>query len=640
MSSASPEWLTVQARISLKRLLPRIEGVLPDPADRAAFSRRLVQHFPRLFGLLYNLYGDHYDFFYHLENILTAAARMYTDRAADLKALDAAREADPLWFESEHMVGGVCYVDLFAGTLAGLRAKIPYLKELGLTYLHLMPLFRVPDGENDGGYAVSSYREVKPELGTMAELTDLARALRAEGISLVLDFVFNHTADDHEWASKALEGDPDYQAYYWIFPNRSLPDQYERTLREIFPEQAPGSFTYRPEIDSWVWTTFHNYQWDLNYSNPQVFNAMMQELLFLANQGVEIIRLDAVAFIWKQMGTVCESLPQVHDIIQAYNAVLRIAAPAMLFKSEAIVHPLAVASYIRSDECQISYNPTMMALGWEALATRQVQLLRLSMQHWFDIPEDCAWVNYVRSHDDIGWTFSDEDAADLGINGFNHRQFLNRFYTGMFEGSFATGAPFNFNPVTQDMRISGTCASLAGLEQALKTDNALFRDHAVRRIVLLYSLAISAGGIPLIYLGDEIATLNDDSYRNDPAKAADSRWIHRSAFNWEAAERRHDDGTVEGRVFGDLRSLIRIRKSMPALGRGRTTFFDTRNVHVLGYTRNKLTFLANFSEQAQIVRRDVLLNLGEQPRDLVSGKLIPAGDLILIPYQFVWLSSQ
>ena len=640
MSLASAEWLTVQAKRSLERLRPRIELVLAKPDERAAFLTRLDQHFPSLFRLLYNLYANQYDFFYQLECILTTAAHMYAERPADLKALDTARESDPLWFKNERLVGGVCYVDLFAGNLAGVQAKIPYFKELGLTYLHLMPLFLAPDGENDGGYAVSSYRDVNLALGSMADLADLGRALRKEGISLVLDFVFNHTSDEHTWAKRALAGDEEYQAYYWMFPDRTLPDQYECNLREIFPDQAPGNFTFRPEINQWVWTTFHRYQWDLNYSNPQVFNAMLQELLFLANQGVEIMRLDAVAFIWKEMGTVCESLPQVHDIIQAYNTLLRIAAPAMLFKSEAIVHPAAVARYIHVEECQVSYNPTMMALSWEALATRDIRLLRQSMQHWFGIPDGCAWVNYVRSHDDIGWTFADEDAAGLYVNGFDHRAFLNRFYTGAFEGSFGMGLPFNYNPVTRDMRISGTCASLAGLEQGLKLGNSLYIEHALRRIILLYRIAMSAGGIPLIYLGDEIASLNDCSYKNDPAKMNDSRWVHRPYLNWNSAEKRRDTSTVHGRIFNTLQRLIAIRKQTPAFGCGTTTFFDANNHHVLGYTRNPdVICLANFSERAQTVRRDTLSAPAGSLCDLYGDRTVPPGDLVLDAYQFVWLKA-
>ncbi|NWF71089.1 MAG: amylosucrase [Chloroflexi bacterium] len=638
------DWFAREAYLTLRRLLPRLSPLLPPGEEGARFLGRLEQHFATVFRCLYLLYNNHYDFFYHLEMILTAAARLYAARPAALKALDQQREANPLWFQSQSMMGGVCYVDLFAGNLQGIRAKIPYFQELGLTYLHLMPLFKSPAGENDGGYAVSSYRDVEPKLGTMAELAGLADELRAHGISLVLDFVFNHTSDEHEWAKRALAGEEEYQNYYYMFDDRTLPDQYERTLREIFPEQSPGSFTYRDDLQKWVWTTFRSFQWDLNYRNPQVFNAMLQEMLFLANQGVEFLRLDAVAFIWKEVGTPCESLPQVHDIIQAFNALTRIAAPAMLFKSEAIVHPDQVNSYVNPQECALSYNPTMMALMWEALATREVKLLYHSMRQHFALLPECAWVNYVRSHDDIGWTFADEVAAGLGINGFDHRQFLNQFYTGRFKGSFATGQPFNYNPVTRDMRISGTCASLAGLEQALETGDALLIDHAVSRIVLIYSIALSAGGVPLIYLGDEIATCNDYSYEHNPAQANDSRWVHRPPFDWARAERRRDASTIEGRVFQTLARLIQVRKSTPALANGRTTFFDTGSEQVLGYVRNgALLALCNFSEREQRVSREALRAAWPIPAqivDLVSGQKVSFGfALTLQPYQVVWLKA-
>ncbi len=632
-----------QAAVSLERLLPRLMPIVGE-ADEL-FAIRLREQFLPIFGLFYGLYGDQYDFFYHLEQILISAAQAYAARPDDLHMLDERREADPLWFQSENMVGAVCYVDLFAGTLEGLRAKIPYLNELGLTYLHLMPLFKAPETNNDGGYAVSDYRTVSPALGTMEQLADLAREFRHNGISLVVDFVFNHTSDEHTWAERALGGDETYQNYYYMFDDRTLPDQYERTLREIFPQQAPGSFTYRADIAKWVWTTFNTFQWDLNYSNPAVFNAMLQELLFLANQGVEIMRLDAVAFIWKRMGTSCENLPLAHTIIQAFNALVRVAAPALLFKSEAIVHPREVARYIHWEECPISYNPTMMALLWESLATREVKLLLRSMQRRFEIADDCTWVNYVRVHDDIGWTFADEDAAEVGIYGFDHRQFLNKYYTGAFFGSFADGVPFNYNPVNQDMRISGTAASLAGLEQALRNDGEqreLMIDNALRRLLLIHSVILSAGGIPLIYLGDELATPNDYSYEQDPHKRYDSRWVHRPYFDWERAERRNDVSTPEGQMFQGLRWLIQLRKQTPILADADTRFVEVDNPHVFAYTRHeRLLVLANFSELDQVVSRASLpLTLPDAVTDLVTGHMRQLGpEITLSPYQFLWLDS-
>lgn len=637
-----------KARLSLKRLTPRIAPLLADVPDRDIFFERLQRYYPSVFALLYQLYGDQYDFLWQFEQVLCTAAEMFRARPPELKALDVRREADPDWFQNERMIGGVCYVDLFAGNLAGMREHIPYFRELGITYLHLMPLFRSPEGNSDGGYAVSSYREVDPRLGTMEELAALAADLRKAGISLVLDFVFNHTSNEHEWAQKAISGDLLYQDFYFIFPDRTIPDRYEfdqygnRVLREIVPEHRRGNFTWLEREQKWVWTTFHSFQWDLNYRNQAVFNAMLGEMLTLANHGVEILRLDAVAFIWKQMGTSCESLPQVHTLIQAFNALCRIAAPAMLFKSEAIVHPRDVNSYIQWQECPISYNPTQMALCWEAIATREVRLLLRSMQNWFALPPDCAWVNYVRSHDDIGWTFADEDAWSIGINGYDHRQFLNQFYSGQFPGTFARGLPFNYNPVNHDMRISGTCASLAGLESALESGDALLIDHAIRRILLIYAVAMSAGGIPLLYLGDEIGTLNDYTYTRDHAKADDSRWVNRPRFDWERAAKRHDPASVEGRIFQGLKRLLEVRQRTPALANGSTVFFDTGSPHALGFTRHgQILFLGNFSEYPQPVQANALAEhwaLSGDFTDLASGRALSVdGTLTLEPWEFVWL---
>jgi glycosidase len=642
-------WQNQQTARSLERLLPRLDARFAtdaDPADWAAFKARLERHFPTLFPLLLHLYGEHYDFFYHLEEILASAASAWLARPARLKALDAQREANPDWFQSQQMLGGVCYVDLFAGNLEGIRAKIPYFQELGLTYLHLMPLFACPEGDNDGGYAVSSYREVNAALGTMEQLAGLAEELHAAGISLVVDFVFNHTSNEHRWAQQALAGDPEYQDYYLMFPDRTMPDAYEATLREIFPDVRPGNFTYRPDVNRWVWTTFYSFQWDLNYSSPVVFRRMGEEMLFLANQGVEILRLDAVAFIWKQLGTVCENLPEAHMIIQAYNALARIAAPSLYFKSEAIVHPDEVARYISPQECQLSYNPLLMALLWESLATREIKLLHASMRDRFRINPDCAWVNYVRCHDDIGWTFDDGDAAGVNINGFYHRQFLNSFYTGRFPGSFARGLPFQENPKTGDARISGTAASLAGLEKALRAQNPLETDHAVQRILLVHSVILSMGGIPLLYLGDETAMLNDYSYAEDPAKAGDSRWVHRPFADWQRIERRHDANTIEWRVYQGLQRLIAIRKGHTAFAGHNTAVLDTGNPHVFGYVRQhggqRVLALANFSEHPQSLAASLLRihGLGYVFEDLVSGRAVALdGDVHLDSHQFVWLAA-
>jgi amylosucrase len=638
------QWQIQHAERSLTRIRPALEAVLGDGPEAAVFFQRLTEKMPTIFHLLHELYGSQYDFFYHLQNILLNTARMYQQRPADLKTLDKERLKNPNWFQSEQMLGAMGYVDLFAGDLKGVKAKIPYFKELGITYLHLMPLFNAPAENSDGGYAVSDFRQVNPALGTMEQLAALTREFRKNGISLVLDFVFNHTSDEHAWAQKALAGDPEFQDYYLMYPDRTLPDQYERMLRDIFPEQSPGSYTYRPEIDRWIWTTFQPFQWDLNYSNPAVFQAMLEEMLFLANQGIEILRLDAVAFIWKQMGTTCENLPEAHKIIRAFNALVSVAAPTMIFKSEAIVHPDDVASYISPEECPISYNPTMMALTWEALATRDVRLLSYAMQHRFALPEGCAWVNYVRCHDDIGWSFADEDAWQVGITPFQHRQFLNRFYTGQFEGSFAAGVPFNYNPVNQDMRICGMGASLAGLETAQKHGDTLGVENSLKRILLIHSLIVSAGGIPLLYIGDEIATLNDYSYKDDPAKADDGRWVHRPRFDWERAAHRKDTSTPEGRVYQGLKHLIGLRKSMSTFGSGHTAFFDSGNRHVLAYVcGDSLVALANFSESAQTIPASVVesrLSGAQGWQDLIANTAHAAGDLTLEPYQFVWLVAQ
>jgi len=643
--------LQKEAQRTFTRLLPRLESeftAVTATEAWATFRRRLDAYFDDLFDLLFALYGDRYDFLYHLERLLAEAAQSWLARPAALQALDAAREREPQWYQSEQMLGGVYYVDLFAGDLKGMRAKIPYFQELGLTYLHLMPLFKAPEGDSDGGYAVSDYREVDPRLGVMDDLRALATELRQHGISLVLDFVFNHTSDEHCWALAAQAGDEDFADYYFVFPDRTLPDAYDRTLREIFPDQHPGSFTYRPDMQRYVWTTFNSFQWDLNYRNPEAFRGMAAEMLYLANAGAEVLRLDALAFTWKEMGTNCENLPKAHTLVRAFNAVLRIAAPGLLFKSEAIVHPDEVARYISTQECQLSYNPLLMALLWNSLATREVRLLRHSLGYRFAIPDDCAWVNYIRCHDDIGWTFDDGDASALGINGYDHRRFLNSFYTGRFPGSFARGLPFQENPRTGDARVSGTQASLAGLEAALRSGNPGEIDLAVRRILLLNSIVLSIGGIPLIYLGDEIGILNDYSYVEDPAKTGDSRWVHRPRIDWAQMARRSDPATLEGRIFGGMQHLIKLRKATPAFAGNDMRVINLGNDHVFAFVRTgrqgeRVLVLANFSEHTQPVAANEvrLYGLGYRFHELVAQCEIMLGDepIALEPYQVMWLAA-
>lgn len=658
-----------ESQSTLRRLIPRLQQELSDsishdPEGWAEFTGRLQKHFTSLFQLYFALYGNRYDFFFHMEDLLFSLARAWFQRPDDLRQLDKKREQNPHWFQSNQMLGGVCYVDLFADNLEGIRSKIPYFKELGLTYLHLMPLFKAPEEENDGGYAVSSYREVHPPLGTMEQLAALARDLRNSGISLVVDLVFNHTSDEHIWAERAKSGDEEFVDFYRIFPDREMPDAYELNLREIFPDEHPGAFTpfsfalpknigtivsegqssETKHGGGWVWTTFHTYQWDLNYANPAVFNRMAEEMLFLANQGVEVIRLDAVAFIWKELGTSCENLPGAHTLIRAFNAVARIASPALIFKSEAIVHPDDVVKYIAPDECQISYNPLLMALLWNALATRKVKLLSQALATRFKIHAETAWVNYVRVHDDIGWTFSDEDAAILGINGNDHRRFLNEFYRGRFPGSFARGLPFQENPKTGDCRISGTCASLAGLEKALNEEGSTEVELAIKRILLLHGIILTAGGIPLLYLGDEIGMLNDYGYAADPAYQADSRWVHRVKADWEVYAKRTDQNTIQGMVYQGLQKLVNLRKAHSAFSGGELEIILTKNDHILGFVRRnedrQAVVFANFSEAPQTIANLIFEQHNIDIKQKLHGESNYVGgqELVIEPLDFVVFS--
>lgn len=646
MSEITPRDAT-RAQLSRSVLVDAdtIRGAVPvlDPGS-ADYDRdlgaRFAEHFPTLHRLFRELYGERPDGLAALGNVVELAASTWRERPAALKDLDRARLADPAWFQSQRMLAGVCYVDRYGGSLEGIRQQIPYFVELGLTVLHLMPLFGSPEGNDDGGYAVSSYREVDPALGTMAELASLARDLREVGISLELDFIFNHTSNEHEWARRAVAGDVvdgvNYEDFYLIFPDRTMPDAYESTTREIFPDDHSGSFV-QLEDGRWIWATFYHFQWDLNYGNPEVFRAMAGEMLFLANQGVEILRMDAVAFIWKQLGTPCESLPQVHLLLQAFNALLAIATPAVTLKSEAIVHPDEVVSYISPQECPISYNPLQMALTWEALATRDASLLNQALERRHNLPEGTAWVNYVRSHDDIGWTFADEDAAEFGIDGYGHRRFLNRFYVGREPGSFAHGVPFQDNPRTGDCRITGTTAALAGIESGDL--------GGVDRAVLAYALALSTGGIPLLYLGDEVAQQNDYSYLARPEEADDSRWVHRPFYPGDAYAARGDRTTSSGQVFAALTRLIRVRKRTPELGGGQLWPFYTGLRGVVAFQRPgwtdelpRVLVLANVGDDEEWVPAERFSGFDRVAHELIDDDAVDLRRGVLLPAHGVaWL---
>ncbi len=605
------------------------EGLVAD-----AFESRLEAHWPTLEDILSRVYRDRPDLSKHFGALRALCRRSWAARPEELKARDESYGDQAGWHLSHDTIGATLYVDLFAGDFNGVRERIPYLKSLGVNYLHLMPLFKSPEGNSDGGYAVSSYRECNPKLGTLEDLGELIAELRAEGIVAAVDFVFNHTSDEHTWAQAAIEGDARFLRFYYTYDSREIPERYERTLREIFPEVRRGSFSWSQPLGRWVWTSFNSFQWDLNYANPDVFVAMAGEMLYLANLGIDVLRLDAVAFLWKQLGTDCENRPEAHALIRAFNQVCRIAAPSVLFKSEAIVHPNNVEKYIDVEECQLSYNPTLMALLWEAAATRETRLLARSMSYRQAIKPGTNWVNYLRCHDDIGWSFDNSDARFVGIDPHGHRRFLNEFYSGRFPGSFARGVPFQYNPTTNDMRICGTTASLIGIEDAIKRDDAVCLDMALRRARMLYGVLMSAGGIPLIYMGEERGDLNDYAYLDDPDKAGDARWVHRPSVDWSRS-------VDEEPFYVMLRELIEARREQRALSGTDIEVLSTPSPHLLMFRRDAdgdaLTVIANFSEQVipvsgGLVPAGASVSIG---RDVLSGCLLDQ-QTQLAPYALHW----
>jgi amylosucrase len=624
-----------QVREEYERAAARLGG-------DAAFRNRLERFFTELRDPLLAIYGDDERFPAQFDALLDAIAHTAAERTPELRMLDHEREITPDWLQREQALGYVTYVDRFGGTLAGVRERLPYLTELGVTYLHLMPLLHARPEPNDGGYAVVDYGAVDPALGTMDDLRALASDLRASGMALCVDLVLNHTAREHPWAQAAVAGDAGKLAYYRTFPDRGEPDAYEATLPEVFPDIAPGSFTWSPELERWVWTTFNAYQWDLDYTNPEVFRVMAEAMLRLAGIGVDVLRLDAVPFLWKRVGTDSQNQPEVHELLQAFRAAMRIAAPAVAFKAEAIVSPRDLVGYLgagrhEGKECDLAYHNVLMVLLWSALASGRVGLLTHTLRAMPPVPRGSGWVTYVRCHDDIGWAITEEDAAAVGEDGYAHRRFLADFYAGDFPGSFARGDRFQANPLTGDARTSGTAASLAGLEAALDSGDEAAVELAIRRILLLHAFAFAHGGLPLIYMGDELGLRNDRSYADDPARREDNRWMHRPAMDWDAAGRRHDPSTVEGRLWAGLRALAATRRSTRAVhAQGRVEPLWTGNDHVFGLFREhageRLLLLGNFTPWPQSV-----LTAVAHERGLAT----PGADdhLALEPYGFAWLGA-
>jgi amylosucrase len=634
-----------EVRADYERALPHVRG-------DDAFATRFERFFTELRDPLVAVYGDDPRFDVQWRELLQAIARTAAARAPALRVLDHEREITPDWLQREQAVGYVAYVDRFAGTLRGLRERLAYLSELGISYLHLMPLLRSRPEPNDGGYAVVDYGAVEPALGTMEDLRALADELRAAGMALCIDVVLNHTAREHPWAQAALAGDERALAFYRTFPDRTEPDAYELTLPEVFPATAPGSFTWEPALERWVWTTFNAYQWDLDYSNPEVFRAMAEAMLGLAGAGVDVLRLDAVPFLWKRKGTNCQNQPEVHELLQAFRALVRIAAPAVAFKAEAIVSPHDLVRYLgtgrhQGKECDLAYHNVLMVLVWSALASGRVALLTQTLRSMPPVPPRAGWVTYVRCHDDIGWAITEEDAGAVGENGHLHRRFLVDFYAGDFPASFARGARFQPDPLTGEARTSGTTASLAGLEAALESGDALALELALRRILLLHAVAFAHGGLPLVYMGDELGLRNDHGWQVDPAHGDDNRWMHRPAMDWTVAARREDPDSVEGRLWNGLRRLVAARRATRAAhAQGAAEPLWTGNDHVFGLLREqagaRLLLLANFTAERQPVGLAVVHERGLEltPHAAVPDGRPPVqeGDvLVLEPYQFLWL---
>lgn len=606
--------------------------------ERNGWEKRLEGFWDELKWLYFELYPGREDQFEALCGIIRQRSE---ERSADLKALDAKRLADPDWYKRNDMVGMMMYTDAFAGTLKGVKKKLGYIEECGVNYIHLMPLLDSPRVRNDGGYAVSDFRKVKPELGTMEDLSELAAECHRRGISVCLDFVMNHTSDEHEWALWARNGKKEYQDRYFFYDTYEIPEQFEKTCPQVFPTTAPGNFTWLEDVKKYVMTTFYPYQWDLNYWNPVVFVEMTDNLLNLTNRGIDIIRIDAVPYIWKQLGTNCRNLPQVHTIVRMLRMICETVCPGVLLLGEVVMEPEKVVPYfgtVEKPECHMLYNVTTMATTWHTAAVSDVSLLKRQMDIIDALPRQYVFLNYLRCHDDIGWGLDYGWLRGQGLEEVAHKRYLNDYFTGKYPGSDSRGELYNDDPRLGDARLCGTTASLCGLEAAMERKDPEGERRAADRDLMLHGFMLTLSGIPMLYSGDEIGQLNDYRYKEDPKKAADSRYVHRGAFDWKKAGRRKEKGTVENRIFTGLKRLLTLRESQKVfLNAAAVSTRETYDPSVLCLVREldgeKLIGLFNFSSQG----KTAWINEDGMYHDLISEESLEAKGVLMPPYGIRWM---
>ena len=607
--------------------------------EKSRFHKRMSRHLDELEMLYMGLYHNS-SMFAELCNQLEC---FYDERKSSLKESDLKREADSGWYKQNDMLGMMLYIDNFAENIKGVEDRLDYIEKCNVNYIHLMPFLETVEGRSDGGYAVADFRKVQPKLGTMDDLESLTDACHKKGISVCMDFVMNHTSEDHEWAKRARAGDGEYMSRYFFYDSYDIPSQYEKTVPQVFPTTAPGNFTWLSDAKHFVMTTFYPYQWDLNYGNPRVFNEMMYNFLFLANKGIDIIRIDAVPYIWKELGTQCRNLKEVHTIVRMMRMISEIVCPGILLLGEVVMEPEKVVPYfgtVEKPECHMLYNVTTMATTWHTVATRDVSLLKKQLDILSGLPKDYVFLNYLRCHDDIGWGLDYATLRQKGMQEAEHKQYLNDYFRGYTINSNSRGELYNEDPITRDARFCATTASMCGIEKAGFEGNAQAMEKAIRFDITLHAYMFMQSGIPILYSGDEIGQVNDYTYKNDPNKADDSRYIHRGAFRWDLEKNIDDPATVEGKMFNRLKELENIRKNEKAfVSYANTWTIETYDPGVLCigryYDGEKILGLFNFSEYD----KTAWINEDGEYEDMLTGQKRKAKGVDIPAYSFFYLKE-
>ena len=573
------------------------------------FIDKFSMYYDELKWLYIELYNNEFTFSRLCDNMEKA----YSKRSADLKKLDKVREEDKQWYKSPDMVGTMIYADDFADTLSGVQKKLGFVQKLNINMLHLMPFLDSPKAASDNGKAVSNYKKIRSDLGKMEDLKSLAQACHRKNICICSDFIMNHTSSSHIWAKKAQNGEGEYMSRYFFYDNPDIPNSYDLTVPQVYPATAPGNFTYIPEIDHFVMTTFYPYEWDLNYSNPKVFNEMVNNLLFLANQGIDMFKLKDISYIWKEIGTNCRNLKQVHTIIRMLRIITEVVCPGVLLMGDAEGSLEDIVSYFGTEdkpECHLVIDKDASDTIWHTMATGNCKLIKRRLDKVNTVSKDNIFVNYLRSFDPIDWRLDYDILKEDEIDPAAHRKYLNDFFTGKITEGIAYGEIVNDDPIVMEDKLEGSVMALCGLKTVSASLDDSSIETAIRKIILLYAYLMMEAGIPWVHCAD---------IKTDPKT-----------------------NSIRGRLFNELCKLESLRQNERVFNFYADKWtLDTWDEGTLAMGRyfegQKVIAVFNFTEYDRVAW--VNENDGEY-EDMITGQRMDASGINVPAYGFYLLKKE